>query len=163
MSDLRDDADGVGRTRELGTSGLDEGPVDGGFVTGFAVNLSALQAMQAHMQRRVDDVSAIRVHLAKIDDVAFQGFLGMIAKDKFDAALRAQVSAAVDAQMSVQNAARFRTLVSTTPKPIKRTRRDSMRPFRINRTQARSSSRSRTTPPRCHPAHTTTSTTPRAD
>lgn len=74
-------------------------------MTGFSVNLGGLQAMQTEMQRRVDDVSAIRIHLGKIDNSAFQGFLKMIAKDKFDAALHAQISAAVDAQMTVQNAA----------------------------------------------------------
>ena len=77
----------------------------GALVTGFSVNLSALHAMQASMQRRVDDVSAIRSHLAKIDDSAFKGFLAMTVKDKFDAVLHAQVSAAVDAQTVVQNAA----------------------------------------------------------
>jgi hypothetical protein len=74
-------------------------------MTGFSVNLGALQAMQAQLRRAVDDVSAIRQHFGKIDDSAFSGAILGALRGKFDAVLRAQISSAVDAQSAAQNAA----------------------------------------------------------
>jgi len=78
----------------------------GATLAGFSVNLASLQALQASLQRRVDDVSAIRQHFTKIDSSVFgSGAFLLDLRSSFEAVLQHQISTAVDAQLAVQNAA----------------------------------------------------------